>query len=109
MNWLVTVLAALAGGAVPGTVGVAWLNRAKIRAEASKTGADAAAVLTGSAMQLLERVQAELVETRADLDAVLVAVRNHTETIQALVDEQAPGVTVPPFRYPIRFARKEAG
>lgn len=111
MNWLVTALASLGGCGFIGTTIVALLNRRKIKAEASKTGADAAAVLTGSAMQLLERVQSEsiglrreLIEARAELDNMLVAIRAHTEKIQEVIDQQAPGVAIPAFRYPLRAA-----
>ncbi len=110
MNWLVTVLASLGGCGFIGSTIVALLNRRKIKAEASKTGADAAAVLTGSALELLKRVQdeaiglrAELKEARAEIDAM----REHMDTIQGLLRAAAPEVPVPPFRNPrLKVARE---
>lgn len=107
MNW--TLISSVLGvGSLPVTIIVAFALRRKIRAEAGKTGADAAAVLTGSALELLQRVQdeaiglrAELKEARAEMDAM----REHMDTIQGLLRAAAPDVPIPPFRFPLRVAR----
>lgn len=96
MNWLVTILAALGGGGGIVSTATALLNRRKIRAEASKTGADAAAVLTGSALEMFKEVREELKEARIEIDAL----REHLEIIQGLLRASAPQVAVPPFRNP---------
>lgn len=103
MNWSVVVPSVLAGGSFIATIIVALLNRRKIKAEAGKTGADAAAVLTGSALELLQRVQDEAVGLRAELKEARLeidAMREHMDTIQGLLRAAAPSVAVPPFRSP---------
>lgn len=96
MNWSAVVPAVLAVCSLAGTVAMALLNRRKIRAEASKTGADAAAVLTGSALEMFKEVREELRDARVEIDAL----REHLEIIQGLLRASAPQVAVPPFRNP---------
>lgn len=110
MNW--TLLSSILGmGSLPVSVIVAWALRRKIKAEAGKTGADAAAVLTGSAMELLQRVQDEAIGLRAELKEARIeidAMREHMDTIQGLLRAAAPEVPIPAFRPPfLRAVRKE--
>jgi len=89
---------------------MALLNRRKIRAEAGKTGADAAAVLTGSALELLQRVQDEAIGLRAELKEARVeidAMREHMDTIQGLLRQAAPQVPIPAYRPPRLAVAKE--
>lgn len=110
MNWSAVVPAVLAVCSLVGTAAMALLNRRKIRAEAGKTGADAAAVLTGSALELLQRVQDEAIGLRAELKEARVeidAMREHMDTIQGLLRQAAPQVPIPAYRPPRLAVAKE--
>jgi hypothetical protein len=100
MNWTL-VFSALGTASFPVTAIIAFALRRKIKAEASKTGADAAAVITGSALELLKEardeargLRAELKEARVEIDAL----REHMDVIQGLLRDAAPSVPIPAYR-----------
>lgn len=99
MNW--PLISSLLGVcSVPVSVIIAFAMRQKIKAEALKTGADASAVLTGSALEMVKEARDDLKEVRAELADVLDAINTYTETVQNLLRQEAPHVSIPPFRYP---------
>ena len=91
---LISAGAALGGLGFIGTVITAIAMRRKVRAEADKTGADAASVLTGSAMSLVEEVRADLLETQHELRAL----RRHVGVLEGLL--RVNGIPVPDFAWP---------
>lgn len=94
MNPWVAVLSILSGCSFIGTLGVAWMQRKKVRA-------DAASVLTGSALQIVQDLRAELKGTRAELKETrdeLIAVRRHMGLLEVLL--RAQGVPVPELPWP---------
>lgn len=96
---LTSFLSWIGAGGFPLTIIGALVWRRKIKAEAAKTGADAAAVLTGSALEMVKEARDDLKEVRAELANVLDAIHTYTETIQDLLRQEAPQVSIPPFRY----------
>ena len=93
MNWI-AVLSVLSGCSFIGTLGVAWMQRKKV-------GADAASVLTGSALQIVEDLRTELKGARSELKetrAELHAVRRHMGVLEVLLRER--GVPVPELAWP---------
>jgi hypothetical protein len=108
VNTFVAVMAALGPASLIGTVVNAWLQRRKIRAEAGKTGADAAAVLTETATELLNPLRAELdrtgrrlAETNDRLESTereMSALRRHLIVVEDLLRRN--GIPVPEFVWP---------
>ena len=94
MNLLVTVLSLLGGCSFVGTGIVALANRKKVRGEAAKAGADAAAVLTESALSIVDDLRGELVSARAEIRAL----RRHLGVVERLIREQ--GLPVPDLDWP---------
>lgn len=96
MSWeiAIRVLSVLGGLGFVGAIITALSLRSKVRAEAEKTGADAASVLTGSAMSLVEAVQADLKETQQELRAL----RRHLGVVEGLL--RVNGIPVPEFAWP---------
>lgn len=93
MNWVALVVA-LSGCSFIGTIAVAWMQRKKV-------GADAASVLTGSALQIVEDLRTELKGARTELRetrAELHAVRRHMGVLEVLLRER--GVPVPELAWP---------
>lgn len=83
---VVTVLSILGGMSFIGTGIVALSQRRKVRA-------DAASVLTDSALKIVKDLRNELEETRSEMNAL----REHLGTVEDLLRKQ--GVPVPQFRW----------
>lgn len=66
----------------------------KSKAEAAKTGADAASVLTGSALSIVEDLRGELRSARAEIGAL----RRHLSAVERLLREQ--GIPTPDLDWP---------
>lgn len=112
MNSLSSVLGALGALSFIGTLIAAIAQRRKVAAEAGKTGADAAAVATESAIDaavvLMRELRVELAAARQEGDALrrelagaraeLDALRGHLRHVEEMVRER--GVDVPPFHWP---------
>jgi hypothetical protein len=98
MNWPVVVPSTLAGLSFVVTIVVALLNRKKIKAEADKTGADAVAVLTASAVQLLIPIKEELQRANEKIEAM----GHQLDIVEGLLREN--GLPVPPryFHKPLK-------
>lgn len=100
MSVLVTVLSVLGGCSFIGTITVAVMQRKKV-------GADAASVLTGSALQIVEDLRTELKGARSELRetrAELGAVRRHMGVLEQLLRERGvpvPELTWPPSGWPV--------
>lgn len=94
-------LAVLGGLSFLSTPIVVLLQRRKIKAEASKTGADAAAVLTESAISVLNEVRTEAKGLRAELGearAEIRALRRHLTKVESIL--RVAGLEVPEFAWP---------
>lgn len=110
MNWLVTIPSVLGAVSFLGTIFVALSNRRKIQAEAGKTGADAAAILTETALKAAEKsiaqVEKQATKLMAELEGAqtkMHALQEHMEVLQDLL--RSAGIAAPTFRYPpLRFA-----
>lgn len=108
MNTWVTVLAALSPISLLTALVVAATTRRKIQAEATKYGADAAAVLTETATELLEPLRSELTrtgrrltETNDQLEKTqreMSALRRHLAVVEDLLRRN--GIPVPAFVWP---------
>jgi hypothetical protein len=96
VNVIVTLLSLLGACSFIGTGIVAWANRKKVRGEAAKAGADAAAVLTGSALSIVEDLRGELRSARAEIRAL----RSHLGVVERLLRSQ--GTPIPEFDWPPR-------
>lgn len=94
MNVVVTLLSLLGACSFIGTGIVAFANRKKVRGEAAKAGADAAAVLTESALSIVEDLRGELASARAEIRAL----RGHLGVVERLLRGQ--GLSVPEFDWP---------
>lgn len=90
----IRVLSVLGALGLPTTVVVAITMRGKIRAEAKKTGADTASVLTGSAMEMVNDIRADLVETQREVRAL----RRHVGVLEGLL--RVNGVPIPELAWP---------
>jgi hypothetical protein len=91
---VIRVLAALGGLGFIGTVAVAFMQRGKVKAEAGKAGADAASVLTSTAISMLGAVQADLTACRKELSAL----RQHVGRLETAL--RVNGLPVPEFVHP---------
>lgn len=108
MNTVVTVLAALGGLSFVGTAINAYAQRRAVRAQEKKTGADATAVLTETATELLVPLREELRMARrdnadlrrdlADTRAELGALRTHLVIVEDLLRQKK--IPVPEFAWP---------
>lgn len=108
MNVWVTVLAALGPASLVGTLVNAYVQRRKLRAETTKTGIDAVAVLTETATELIAPLRQELALTRDDLSQTrqrltetqreISALRTHLGVVEGLL--RANGIPVPEFVWP---------
>lgn len=96
MDVVVTILSILGGCSFVGTGIVAFANRRKVRADATKAGADAAAVLTESALSIVGELRGQLESTSKELKAL----RLHMGVLETLLRER--GVPVPTFEWPQR-------
>lgn len=94
MNHVVTILVVIGACSWIGTGIVAFANRKKVRGEAAKAGADAAAVLTESALSVVADLRGELASAREEIRAL----RRHLGVVERLMREQ--GVSMPEFDWP---------
>lgn len=90
----IQVLSVIGGLGVPAAVVTALAMRRKVRAEAGKTGADAADVLTGSAMSYVTEVRADMAELQQEMRAL----RRHVGVLEGLL--RVNGIPVPEFAWP---------
>lgn len=105
MNGTVQTIVTILATALPATLLAAIANtlmqRRKIKAEAIKYGADAAAVFTETATELVAPLRKELSETRAELAdarAEMAAMRTHLVLFEGLLREHE--IPAPKFVWP---------
>ena len=92
--------------AVGGLVGlsspiVVLLQRRKINAEAKKTGVDAAAVISDTAIELLQAAKVTATEAKVDVEKLggeVRALRRHVARLEELLARH--GIEAPPFVWP---------
>lgn len=94
MATLLQIGAALGGLSFLGTIIGALAVWRKSKAEANKAGADAASVLTDSALSIVEDLRVELRSARAEIGAL----RRHLSVVERLLREQ--GIPAPEFDWP---------
>jgi hypothetical protein len=115
VNWA-TVFSYLGAGGLPTAGILAFLLRRKIKAEASKTGADAAAILTNTALESAAKsiaaVERRAEKVSAELDKAIVQIQALSEHVEELHDLlRNAGIQAPPFRFPptLRIAPDAGG
>lgn len=91
MNLLATALVSLAAGSVPATAIYLWATRGKRKV-------DAAATLTGSALEFVQAMREEMDETNRELRAL----RRHVSTLETQMRRR--GIPVPEFVWPPQAA-----
>jgi len=93
LQTLAQVLGAMGGIAGIGGIIVALAQRRNLNAKAKKTGVDATAVLSDTAIDLLNEVRRELHDTRSEM----AALRDHVVRLEGLLREN--GIAPPVFRW----------
>lgn len=91
---LIQILTGLGGLAGLAALAAALMQRRKIQAEAEKVGADAAQVLTQTALGMLTLAKQESESVRAEL----AALRHHVGLLEGLM--RGHNITPPPFVWP---------
>lgn len=103
MNWntVVSVLAVGIPASIVVTLITTFAQRALVRSQEKKTGADAAAVLTETATELLAPLRRELKSTNEELAETrreMTALRRHLGVVEGLLNRA--GIPVPEFVWP---------
>lgn len=102
---VIRALSVVGGIGFVGTIVTALAMRRKVRADATKAGADAAKVLGDTAASLVTEVRADMAELRSEhrteineMHGEILALRRHVGVLEGLLRRH--GIPVPEFARP---------